>query len=204
MKKKTLIFDLDNTIYAVSSIAGRLFAPLFQLLEESEEPGDNLNAIKQDLMRKPFQWIAEKYGFSQSLTEKGVHLLQNLTYDGQIEPFPDYEEIKKLPQKKFLVTSGFQKLQQSKIEKLQLEQDFEEIVIVDVEATSKKEVFAGLLQRYNLVPSAVLAIGDDPDSELKAARELGIDAVLYNHHHEQPNQQSFPVIFNYRELPAFL
>jgi len=204
MKKKALIFDLDNTIYAVSSIADRLFASLFQLLEESGEVDHCLHAVKQELMRKPFQWIADKYGFSESLAKRGLHLLENLVYDGPIRPFPDYPEVKKLPQKKYLVTSGFQKLQQSKIQKLNLEQDFEAIVVVDVNATSKKEVFAGLLQQHGYQPGEVLAIGDDPESELKAARELGIDAVLYNHSNEQQNNRFFPVISSFQQLPGFL
>lgn len=204
MEKKVLIFDLDNTIYAVSSIAQRLFAPLFQLLDESGELGDHLPAVKQDLQRKPFQWVAKNYGFSSYLQTAGHHLLQNLVYEGPIEAFPDYQETKSLSQKKYLVTSGFQKMQESKIQGLQLAPDFEKIWIVDVDVSTKKEVFEAMLQQTGYQPSECLAIGDDPDSELTAARELGMDAMLYLHHHPQPAHAIFPAISDFRQLPAFL
>lgn len=131
-------------------------------------------------MRKPFQVVAAKFGFSEALSSKGMELLKNMTYDDTIEPFPDYTHVRSLPVEKFLVTTGFYKLQMSKIQRMGVEKDFKEIHIVDPEKSSKKEVFADIMQRNGYDASEVLIIGDDPESEIKAARELGIDAVLYD------------------------
>jgi putative hydrolase of the HAD superfamily len=204
MHKKALIFDLDNTLYAVSSIAGTLFAPLFGLLAESGELNGRLEPVKQDLMRKPYQWVAQKHGFSKDLTEKGLHLLQNATYEGKIEPFPDYDETRQLPLEKFLVTSGFQAMQQSKIKGMGIDQDFKEIHIVDVETATKKDVFADIIKRNGYAVSDILVIGDDPESEIKAANELGIDAVLYDKLNRFPHLQGLPKISDYKHLAVFL
>jgi len=203
MARKAIIFDLDNTIYAVSSIADQLFAPLFKLLKESGEVENNFEEIKRDLMRKPFQLVARKYGLTEGLTQKGTHLLQNMTYEGEIRPFDDYRLVRALPVEKFLVTTGFLQLQQSKIERMGIRQDFREVHIVDIESGTKKEVFAALLQRHHLRPSDVLVVGDDPDSEIKAAQELDLAAVLYDKAGLYPDA-SIPRISDYRQLSAYL
>jgi putative hydrolase of the HAD superfamily len=203
MRKKALILDLDNTLYAVSTIAGELFAPLFKVLSESGELNDHLDAVKQDLMRKPYQWVAETHGFSDDLTKRGLELLRNAVYNGPIQPFPDYAEIRRLPLQKFLVTSGFPAMQQSKIKGMGIGADFTEIHIVDVETSTKKEVFAGILSRYRFQPGEVLVVGDDPESEIKAALELGLDAVLYDNQN-RISVDHLPKITDYGQLHAFL
>lgn len=180
--KKAIILDLDNTIYAVSSIGNELFASLFRLIEESGVHTTDIAAIKDEIMRKPFQMVAAQYQFSEELTKKGVELLLNLTYDGPIETFSDYSFTKQIACDKFLVTTGFVKLQQSKIRKMGIENDFKEIHIVDP-ATShktKKDVFAEIIYKNSYQLAEVLVVGDDLQSEIKAAKELGIETVLYD------------------------
>jgi putative hydrolase of the HAD superfamily len=69
MSKKAIIYDLDNTIYPVSSIGNELFGPLFQLIQEHHEQTNSMDAIKDDIMRKPFQVVAANYKFSKQLTQ---------------------------------------------------------------------------------------------------------------------------------------
>jgi putative hydrolase of the HAD superfamily len=70
MKKKAIILDLDNTIFSVYSIGDTLFEPLFELIEQDDSQTKNLNRIRDEVMRRPFQRIAEDYRFSESLTKK--------------------------------------------------------------------------------------------------------------------------------------
>lgn len=193
--KKAIIYDLDNTIYPVPSIGEKLFGSLFQLIAESGEHAHNMSAVCFDIMRKPFQVVAAYYQFSNELTEKGIDLLKDLTYEGEISPFPDYVEILKLPPERFLVTTGFYKLQFSKIKGMGIEGDFKEIHIVDplTGTQTKKEVFALLMKTHHYYPNDLLVVGDDPSSELKAAAELGIEAVLYD-----PYQLHNTVAVNYK------
>ncbi|OKL41514.1 HAD family hydrolase [Pontibacter flavimaris] len=181
MAIKALIIDLDNTIYPVPSIGEELFKPFFDVLEESGEYEGDLDAVEQDMMRIPFQKVAKKYKFSEQLKQQGDEILRNLKYEKDIPPFEDYKELQALPQQKFLVTTGYTNMQESKVEKLNLRNDFAEVHIVDPSKSdlTKKDVFRSIVERYKYAASEVLVIGDDPESELKAGRELGLGTVLY-------------------------
>ncbi len=204
MTKKAIIFDLDNTIYSAPSICDDLFAPLYELIQNSNEHQSSFELIKQDMMHKPFQSVAQNHGFSETLTQQGIQLLQTMTYDKPLQPFEDYAETKLLPLQKFLVTTGFTLLQWSKIKSMNIENDFTEIHVVDIMKSTKKEVFADIMQRHHFAPSDVIVIGDDPQSEIGAAQELGVDAVLYDKFNLNPNITSVKRIDDFAKLVSFL
>lgn len=206
MAVKALILDLDNTIYAVESIGEDLFKSLFDLIKKSGEFSGDLEDIKRDVMKKPFQTVASDYQFSESLTDNGTKLLQELTYEGKIEPFEDYRDLRKIPIDKYLVTTGFKKLQQSKVDGMQLDRDFKEIHIVDP-ATSdltKKDVFADIIQRHGYEKDEVLVVGDDPDSEIGAGEALGTAVVLYDKMDRIDDPGALNKIRNFKQLEDFL
>lgn len=203
MNKKAIIYDLDNTIYPVHSIGESLFEPFLKLINEYGEHRGNIHAIKSDMMRKPFQIVAAEHHFNPELLQRGLNLLQKITYAGPISYFDDYPVIKSIPAERFLVTTGFYNLQYSKIRGMGIEGDFTEIHVVDplTSAKTKKDVFADIIQRYHYNASDVLVVGDDPGSEIKAAIELGIDTVLYDKFNLYP-QTNLYRISNYNELTA--
>jgi putative hydrolase of the HAD superfamily len=188
--KKAIILDLDNTIYPVNSIADHLFNELFNFLDQhiAGEGIDHINKAKEDLKRIPYQKVAEKYHFSELVKNKGLELLNNIEYKLPMQPFDDYRHIRDTHITKFLVTTGFTKLQWSKVRMLNIEADFEVIHIVDPELSplTKKDIFASILEKYSYKPEDVLIIGDDPESEIKAATELGIDTFLYDPENKHP------------------
>lgn len=202
MAKKALILDLDNTIYGVPTIGDALFRPLFALIEKSGAHKAEVDAIKSDLMRRPYQTVARQYGFSPELTRQGLELLSGTPYTGPIAAFEDYRHTRDLPCTRFLVTTGFTTLQWSKIRGMGIEEDFKEIHIVDplITKQTKKDVFADILQRHRYAPPEVLVVGDDPESELKAALELGIEAVLYDKYGRYPEGNMVPRIEDFGEL----
>ncbi|HEX5154564.1 MAG TPA: HAD family hydrolase [Parafilimonas sp.] len=202
MLKKAIIFDLDNTIYAVHTIGEELFASLFELITQDGNHAREMDKIRDEIMRRPFQLVANDYHFSEALTNKGIALLKDITYDGKIEPFEDYPVIRKLPVDKFLVTTGFLKLQQSKIEGMKIASDFKEIHIVDplTSARTKRDVFEDIIQRHGYDKSEVLVVGDDLHSEIKAAQDLGIEAILYDRLQLHTDYTSVKRIENFNEL----
>lgn len=206
MRKKAIIFDLDNTIYSVHSIGNELFASLFELIIQNGNHAENIEQIKAEIMRRPFQQVASDYNFDDELTQKGITLLKDVTYKGKIEAFIDYEFTRNLPVDKFLVTTGFLKLQQSKVEGMKIGQDFKEIHIVDPLASdrTKKDVFADIMKRHGYTKSELLVVGDDLHSEIKAAQELGIEAVLYDKFHLHNNNGSLRKISDFKQLESFL
>jgi putative hydrolase of the HAD superfamily len=180
--KRALILDLDNTIYPVSSIADNLFAQFYKLLEQ--DPNIDISVIedaKGEMTRRPFQHVADDFNFSAALKDKGIQLLKTITYDRPMQPYTDYHHIQNINLDKFLVTTGFTNLQNSKVKQLGIANDFKEILIVDPEISpkTKLDIFKDLMDKYNYKPEDLLVIGDDPQSEIKAAIALGIDTFLY-------------------------
>lgn len=187
--KRALILDLDNTIYPVSSIADNLFAQFYKLLKQDSDIDPSLiEASKEELTRRPFQHVADEFNFSTALRNKGAQLLKTITYDKPMQPYADYHYIQKISLDKFLVTTGFTNLQYSKVKQLNIETDFKEIHIVDPEisAKTKQDIFQELMDKYNYRASDILIIGDDPQSEIKAAATLGIDTFLYDPENKYP------------------
>ena len=205
MKKRAIIFDLDNTLYAVDSIGEKLFFDLFKLITSDGRHATQIDNIKKDIMQKPFQTVAAQYQFSNKLAAKCIAHLQQLTFNDKIAPFDDYAHVKKIMADKFLVTTGFKKLQLSKIKSMGIENDFKEIHIVDItiKQQTKKDVFTEIMLKHNFKVKEVLVVGDDVDSEIKAAQQLGIDAILYNKNFNKNMQVSVKTITDFSELNFF-
>lgn len=181
---RALIIDLDNTIYPVKSISAHLFAPLFNLIDEYADALDanDIATAKEEITRAPFQRVAAEFNFSNELLQRGIALLTETVIDEAMQPYPDYKHLQNISLDKFLVTIGFIKMQNSKVNKLGIRNDFRNIYIVDPanSAKTKTDMFEQIMQTYHYAPNEILVIGDDPESEIKAAKPLGIKTVLYD------------------------
>ena len=179
---KKLILDLDNTIYPVSSIGEKLFRSLFDLISKKEYgfTEQDIEKAKIQIMRIPFQKVAHMCKFPETLTQDALELLRNLRYDNKIEYFIEYNNVKGLKTDKFLLTTGFTNLQQSKIRSLDIENDFKEIFIVDPDHSNftKKDIMMQIMDKYQINKEELLVVGDDPESEIKSANELNIKTFL--------------------------
>jgi putative hydrolase of the HAD superfamily len=167
---------------------------------------NRVNKIKDEMTRRPFQHIADEFELDADLRNKMVDVLKTMTYDLPMQPFEDYAHIRFIPLDKFLVTTGFIKLQMSKIKMLDIEQDFKTIYIVDPEANNqtKKDVFADIMLKNRYEPADLLVIGDDPESEIKAAKALGIDTVLYDPSNNHPNVSVTYRVDNFKKVADLL
>jgi putative hydrolase of the HAD superfamily len=206
MKKKAIILDLDNTIYPVSSIGDLLFKSLFSLILESGEYSGDFNQIRFEIMRRPFQYIADEFSFSENLKAACFNLLSNLTYDEKMQPFEGYETLLTIPCRRFLVTTGYTKMQHSKIKQLGIENDFEAIFVIDPDQSTltKRDLFEKILTNYNLKVEDVIVVGDDLNSEIFHAKALGIETVLYDYLSQFQESEDQNVIRNHKYLHLYL
>jgi len=200
MPKKAIIYDLDNTVYPVSAIGEKLYGPVFDAIVQSGQHQDYIDAIKKGTMRTPFRLVAQQYNFSPELTQQCIDIQEHLTYDEPIATFEDYPEIKNIPGERFLVTTGFKTLQDSKIKQMGIAPDFKEVHVVNPLITNKKEVFADILKRFGYDPDEVLVVGDDPESEIAAAKALGIPTVLYDKHNAHDASEADYKIDHFKDL----
>lgn len=206
MRVKAIILDLDNTIYPVNAIGDKLFKSLFLLIEQSGEFKGDIKEIRGHIMRHPFQVVAHDFSFSDQLITDCLQLLSDLTYEDKMEPFEGYETLRNIPCKKYLVTTGFTKLQHSKIRQLGIVNDFEVVFVVDPSKSilTKKDIFKKILSDNYYNPEDVLVVGDDLHSEIKAAKELGIGTIVYNHNEEQPEAKSERTIHTFKDISPYL
>ncbi len=180
MKKRAIVYDLDNTLYPVIAIGEKIFKPVFDLLDVQENHKHHVDEIKAAMMKTPFRLVAQRYGLSDELTQQAIAIQEETVFEEFIAVFEDYPEIKTINTDRYLVTTGFLKMQMSKIRQMGIEADFKEIHVVDPTRSSKKEVFADIMERHGYAAEEMLVVGDDVESEIKAANELGIENVLYN------------------------
>lgn len=177
-----IIYDLDDTIMPTRGIPESTFKPVFDAIREANSSltEDVLQLSFADLWRKPLDVVATTYGFSQQMVNACKSALVNTDYKLTIAPFEDFEAIKKIEGLRILVTTGITKLQQAKIDALFNEGDFNEIIIDDPyqdNRLGKKKIFAMLAERYLLKPEQFWVVGDNPESEIAAGNELGMNTV---------------------------
>jgi len=73
---------------------------------------------------------------------------------------------------------------------LGISDDFEEVHVVDVSVSNKKQAFINLIEKHNLNKNEILIIGDDAESEIKFGLELGIETFLLDPDNLHPNAKS--------------
>jgi putative hydrolase of the HAD superfamily len=139
--KNVFFIDLDNTIYFTKPNEKQLMSGLYALLEGEDlgiTPEQYLLA-KADMLRTPFQKVANKYGFNQRAVDHAIQYLKNGEVTEALSPGEDYPYIKNLKGRKFIVTAGFLKKQTTKVKMLGIADDFEELYVVDASITNESK-----------------------------------------------------------------
>ena len=178
--KTVFFFDLDNTIYFTEPNKEVLMSGLYNKLDQ-EDLGLSENQYaqaKEDMMRIPFLKVAEHYHFPSEVTNRIVEYLSDREVTETLSTCNDYHHVKNLQGSKFIITAGFPKQQLSKIKMLGVAADFEDVNVVDVSVTNKKQVFQELIEKHGFMKDEILVVGDDPESEIKFGLELGLDTFL--------------------------
>jgi len=174
---KSLILDLDDTIFPTNSIDLNLVKPFFDTLEDANDvlTKEDLQKVKQEILEKPFAIVAKNYGFSERMINRSVSALNKVKLNSDLKTYSDYSYLRNLKFEKFLVTTGIRKFQLAKIESLNISNDFDEIFIDDPmeQLGGKLAIFKTLMKKYDYLPKEMLVIGDNPESEIQAGKELG-------------------------------
>ena len=180
---RALFLDLDDTIFP-SDIPYEAFSALFDILDEVNDsvPPDLLPLVKRELFSHTFHEVSSKYAFSRKMILGYFNHMKNMTFRFNIRPYPDYHVVQQLPHSKYLITSGSRLVQQAKINALGISADFRKICYDDRfdGSRGKKHLFTNLLEEEGLTGTEVLVIGDNPESEIKAAKNIGLPYVHVN------------------------
>lgn len=180
---KALIFDLDNCLAAANEVGEELYEPAFAAIRQANHGAVSAADLAQafaDVWRHPLDWVAARYGFSEAMLAAGWRVFTKLEVTRAMHGYGDLAILAQLPAQRFLVTSGFRRLQESKIRALQLAPLFTALhvdAIDEPDRLGKQGLFQRILRDYSLAPPEVLVVGDNADSEIEAGNRLGIPTV---------------------------
>jgi putative hydrolase of the HAD superfamily len=180
---RAIIFDLDNCLSAADEPGRELLDPVFDAIRRVNHGRLSDEALAEafsDFWRHPLDFVAKKHGFTEEMLAGGWAVYVRLEVAAPMRGYADLCTLAELPVLLFLVTSGFRRLQESKIKALGFERLFKAIyvdAIDEADRKGKQNTFAGILNAYQLRPKEVLVVGDSPDSEIEAGNRLGITTV---------------------------
>jgi len=207
---KAMIFDLDSCLAAANEVGDQIFAPAFQAIHKASQGAvseETISAAFVDCWRFPFDFIADKYGFSPTMRSAGFAAFSQVEVHQPMHGYGDLAVLAEIPAKLFLVTSGFRRLQESKIKALGITHLFEEIHIDAIDESrpiGKLQAFEAIMQTHRLTPKEVLVVGDNPDSEIAAGNQLGITSVQILRPGVPPSPAATHRIHTLAELIRFL
>jgi HAD superfamily hydrolase (TIGR01549 family) len=180
---KALIFDLDSCLCAANEVGDQLFKPAFEAIRQASHGGVADDVLKQafsDCWRFPFSDVAHKYGFTNEMTKAGFAAFAQIEVTEPMHGYGDLDVLRDLRQKLFLVTSGFRRLQESKVNALGIRELFAEVRIDAIDqpgAKGKAQHIEEILKSNSLKAEQVIVVGDNPDSEIAAGNRLGMKTV---------------------------
>ncbi len=178
---RAVIFDLDMCIFDTHSLGENILDPVLEPLQKLCLTEEVRTEIARVLWTTSLEDTIELFGIPNEVAESMRTAHQELSIPENMKTFGDEAYIKELLVHRVLVTSGYHKWQAGKIEKLGIAPLFHEVIIDAIDDRSarkgKKEIFRDIMVRHNLVPSEICVVGDNPLSELRAGKELGMLTV---------------------------
>jgi putative hydrolase of the HAD superfamily len=180
---KAIIFDLDSCLAAANEVGDELFSPAFVAIRTANHGTVTESALSEALdecWRYAFDFVAAKYHFSEAMRNAGWEAFGQTEVTQPMHGYCDLNVLKELPQKLFLVTSGFRRLQESKVKALRFDDLFAAIYIDAIDEPERKgkyRIFKDVIASSGLHPDDVLIVGDNPDSEIEAGNRLGMKTI---------------------------
>jgi putative hydrolase of the HAD superfamily len=178
-----VIFDLDNCLAAADEAGEALFAPAFDAIRAANRghlAEDELSAAFADMWRHALDHVARRHRFTEEMLQAGWRSFRTIRVEQPLRGYPDLWTIEDLPLARFLVTTGFRRLQESKVAALGIAPLFAEVQVDAIDEAPrrpKQERFADIASRHGWAPAQVLIVGDNGESEIAAGHALGMPTV---------------------------
>lgn len=192
-----LVFDLDNTLLDTAAIEDSILDPVIQAVERTSptRTADWLSDLRKTLMWRPLDDPTLRASTGLGVTESELETMRvefrrlEVVANTTVRPFDDaavvIPALAGLPGERVhlaLLTRGFRRLQQSKIDRFGLGDYFgDNIYIDDVDAGPTRPGQLGYLlsltKTWDMPASRFLVVGDNQDAELRAALDLGMETA---------------------------
>ncbi|PCC71602.1 putative hydrolase of the HAD superfamily [Nannocystis exedens] len=181
--KPAIIFDLDVCLARADEAGAQLYEPVFDAVRRANDGAvsdDDLERAFAESWRFPFDEVADRHRFTPAMRDAGFREFGRLEVTAPMRGYPDLHLLRTIPARRFLVTSGFRRLQESKVRALGIAGWFERVYIDAIDEPGphgKEGVFRELLRAHELRADEVFVVGDNPDSEIAAGNRLGLTTV---------------------------
>lgn len=221
-----LFFDLDRTLWDFDGNSKLTLMEIFQDCKLEEKLGVDFKTFHQ--YYKPYNlhlWDLYKHGeikktqlsverFKGTLSHFGlddVSLSEKISHDyitispSKTKLFPDALEVVRSLSKAYqlhIITNGFNEVQFIKIENSGLKPFFKNIITSEMIGIQKPnaEIFHFALKEAQAKVEDSVMIGDDQDSDILGAKNIGMDQVFVDFHHEKPKLKASYHIHHLKEL----
>lgn len=180
---RAIIFDLDNCLAPADEVGPELLEPVFAAVRAANHgalTSDALDAAFRDCWVHAFDHIAERYRFTDSMRDAGWRAFRQIEVTVPLHGYGDLDVLPSLGERRFLVTSGFRRLQESKVRSLGISASFDAVIVDAIDEPrrrGKERIFAELRADARLEPSEILVVGDNAASELAAAARPGLPSA---------------------------
>jgi FMN phosphatase YigB (HAD superfamily) len=184
MQPRAAVFDLDHTLFdprtlpvtLFDSLAARVRAAAAGIVSDAV-----LDAALADAWRMPFDRVAARHQLPDVATVAWQEAASMVEVTEALTPYPDVRAgLEQLSLLRFLLTTGFRRLQESKLKQLGLAALFVTVYVDALDPPGpegKRALLQRLIAEHGLTPPEVVVIGDRADDELAAAHTLGMVAV---------------------------
>tara|TARA_B110000196_G_scaffold201351_1_gene172439 strand:+ start:975 stop:1664 length:690 start_codon:yes stop_codon:yes gene_type:complete len=221
-----IFFDLDHTLWDFDKNSNLTFIKIFKLnkleididvfLEAYHPINTNYwnlyreNKISKEKLR--FYRLADT--FKKLKIEVGDSMIRKLSFD-YIDCLSDFNhlipgaiEILEYLENKYsmhIITNGFKEVQKKKLEKSTIAKYFKTITISEEVGYKKPSpiIFDYALKKANAINSNSLMIGDSYQADILGAINVGVNAILFNYHNIDPNDNIISVN-NLSDLSSYL
>ncbi len=178
---KAIIFDLDMCIFDTRTLGAHILDPVLAPLHESSMSQETQREIDRVLWTTSLEDVVELFQIPPEVAALMRDAHRQLVVPETIQTFGDEHHIRDMQAYRVLVTSGYHLWQKRKIEQLGIACLFDKVIIDAIDDVKlrkgKKAIFRDLMARHAWHPREVLVVGDNPHSELKAGKELGMITV---------------------------
>ena len=180
---RAYIFDLDNCLCSADAPGPDFLRPVLDAIGAAgagTHDAATLQQIYAECLYQPLNIVASKFSFTPAMRTAAWRAGGALEAKAPMHGYADLHLLATLDAARFLVTSGFTRFQNSKIDALGIRALFTAVYVdaIDIAAPLGKEaIFRQILREHGFAPGEALVIGDNPDSELAAGARAGIRTV---------------------------
>ena len=219
-----VFFDLDHTLWDFEKNSGLTFNKIFLELNfpfsldvflKFYNPINHAqwklyreNKITQEDLRfnrlnKTFEKLnySASIGLIDNISEKYITYLSTFPhlFEGTLELLEVFKNRFRL----HIITNGFDKVQQFKIENSGIESFFEFVFTAEKVGFKKPhpEIFIQSLKTVNTTAEASIMIGDSFEADILGALNQGMQAIHFNSHNEEVHTKC-PIVYSLAELKA--